>query len=166
MGDKHPKPDYVAGLRRSAFDEETWDKLMNYGTPDTPVLLSTATCFPLLIAEAKRGSIGLQEAEYQAIHGAAIAVRSQIRLFWQAYGKSHAKVKELYGQALVYSVCLNHDLVYILAHYATLKEGTTDQVEYYYCKLKIYSLTMEDGKDQISHILLSKMYTRSVDRNM
>ena len=61
MGDKHPKPDYVAGLRRSAFDEETWDKLMNYGTPDTPVLLSTATCFPLLIAEAKREVLGYKK---------------------------------------------------------------------------------------------------------
>jgi len=27
MGGKHPKPDYVAGLRQSAFDSKTWEKL-------------------------------------------------------------------------------------------------------------------------------------------
>ena len=30
MGGKHPKPDYVAALRRTAFDKETWDKLEMY----------------------------------------------------------------------------------------------------------------------------------------
>ena len=148
MGGKHPKPDYVAALRRTAFDDETWEKLLNYANPENPVLLSAESCFPLVIAEAKRGAVGIQEAEFQSTQAAAMAVRQQIHLLWAAYGKTYQLVQELYGQALVFTVCYNHDAVIISAHYALLKERTQDKLEFYRCKISFLSLTMNDGRDE------------------
>ena len=148
MGGKHPKPDYVAALRRTAFDNDTWDKLQNYANPENPVRLSAESCFPLVIAEAKRGTIGLQEAEFQSTQAAAMAVKQQIHLLWAAYGKSHPLVEELYGQVLVFTVCHNHDEVIISAHYALLKENTQDKLEFHRSKIAFLSLTMNEGRDE------------------
>lgn len=145
MGGRHPKPDYVAGLKRSAFDSKTWDTLMNYATPDAPVLLSPDMCFALVLAEAKRGTNGIQTALLQAVQGAAIAAKSQIKLFWEAYGETHPKVTELYGKPLIFSVCHNHDEVHLLAHYVLLESG---ELQFCHSKLALLSLTMNEGKDQ------------------
>ena len=145
MAGKHPKPDYVAGLRRGVFDSATWNSLARYATPDTPVLLSPDMCFPLLLGEAKRGQDGIQLALMQAIHAGAIAVKSQISLHWAAYGKTHAKVTELYGQPLVFSVCHNHEEVYLLVHYALFELG---KLQFYHAKLKQVNLTMYGGRNQ------------------
>lgn len=147
MGGKHPKPDYVAALRRTPFDNETWKKLLSYATPENPVLLSPESCFPLVIAEAERGITGILEAEFQAVHAAAIAVKQQIHLFWAAYGKSDELVRELYGQALVFTVCHNHDDVKISAHYALFNEGTQDKLEFYRNRIANLSLLTNNGKD-------------------
>lgn len=145
MGGSIPKPDYVAGMRRSAFDQKTWDSLQKYATPDTPVLLSQLTCYPLVLAEARSGAMSIQEAMLQAIHAAAIAVKAQIKLHWEAYGEYDDKVKELYGEPLVFTICHDHDEVQIMAHYALLQEG---KLQFHYSRLKMLSLTMNQGRDQ------------------
>jgi hypothetical protein len=148
LGSTQPKPDYVAGLRMSAFDSSTQEKLVDYATPATPVLLTSEICFPLVIGEVKSSKIGLQEAQAQALHAASIALKSIISLHWQAYGKEHEKVKELYGKALVFSLCHNHNMVHASAHYAILEENSIDKLQFHRQELAFWSLTLNGGRDK------------------
>ena len=148
MGSSRPKPDYVAGLRRNAFTKGMFDKLRNYATPFRPFLFTHDICYPFLIAEAKSGEEGLAEAERQNIHSASIAVRSIIELYWAAYGKHDARVKQLYGQALVFTVSHNHDEVHIYAHFAVLVEGSIELLKFHRYQIALISLTMFNGRYQ------------------
>ena len=144
MGGKHPNPSYAVGLQPSAFTATTLDKLMDYHTPLTPVVLGREICYPLVIAEVCDAQ-GIYEAQMQAVKAGAIAVNSQIQLFQRAYGELHAKTKELYGQALVFSLCHSHDEVQIFAHYA---ERQCQELQFHRRKLAIISLTTNNGKYQ------------------
>lgn len=99
---------------------------MSYATQATPVFLTHDTCYPVLIGQVSSSSAGLLLAEERASHAAAIALKSQFSLCWKAYGKNHAIVKELYGQALVFSLYHNSEVVYVSAYYALLKDQSED----------------------------------------
>ena len=148
MGSTRPKPDFVVGLRRKAFSRDIFEKLQGYATPFRPFLFTPDICYPFLIAEAKTGEEGLAKADRQNIHSASIAVRSIIELHWAAYGKQDARAKELYGQALVFTVSHNHDAIHIYTHFAVLVDGTIDQLKYHRYQIALYSLNMLNARDQ------------------
>ncbi|KAK1050074.1 hypothetical protein LTR74_017149 [Friedmanniomyces endolithicus] len=147
MGVSRPKPDFVVGLQRSAFEDEELCKLENYATPPRPFLFTPNLSFPFLVCEAKTGQIGIDQADSQNIHSASVAVRAIFRLYSAAYGRDHEKTQGLLGRILVFSVSHNNRLVNLYGHYAVAsnskdgKDGTTEGLEY-------FRLTMHDGKDR------------------
>lgn len=133
----------------SAFDSATWEKLMNYATPATPVFLTSLTCYPVLIGEIKSPWIGLQIAEEQALHAAVIALNSQFSLYQKAYEKNPTMLTELYGQALVFGICHNNDEVHVSAYYALPKARPgLGKLDCFRRKLAIWSLTLNSGRDK------------------
>ncbi|TKA72809.1 hypothetical protein B0A55_09527 [Friedmanniomyces simplex] len=154
MGGSRPKPDFVVGLQRSAFEDEELCKLENYATPQRPFLFTPNLSFPFLVCEAKTGQIGIDQADSQNIHSASIAVRAVLRLYSAAYGRDHEKTQGLLGRILVFSVSHNNRLVNLYGHYAVAsnskdgKDGTTEGLEYFRYDIAMFSLTMYDGRDR------------------
>ncbi|TKA75573.1 hypothetical protein B0A55_07932, partial [Friedmanniomyces simplex] len=154
MGGSRPKPDFVVGLQRSAFEDEELSKLENYATPQRPFLFTPNLSFPFLVCEAKTGQIGIDQADSQNIHSASIAVRAVLRLYSAAYGRDHEKTQGLLGRILVFSVSHNNRLVNLYGHYAVAsnskdgKDGSTEGLEYFRYDIAMFSLTMYDGKDR------------------
>ena len=147
MGSTIPKPVYVAGLSQEAFSSDELDSLRNYTTFTTPFMFTPHLCFPFLICETKSGDEGMNEGHRQNLHSAAIAVRAIFELYWAAYGKSDRRVKELYGQVLVFTIAHNHEIVYIYGHFAVLSAETPETLAFHRCQITVLSLTALDGKD-------------------
>jgi hypothetical protein len=80
MGGKKLKPDYTAGLLKTAFTGEEIQKLENYAQPTHPFRSTPNICFPFLMCEVKTGERRLNEADRQNIHSGSIAVRAIIVL--------------------------------------------------------------------------------------
>jgi len=138
-----PKPNYVAGLLPSAFTKDEMQKLMNYASPPTPVFFTPELCFPFLIYEVEQG---LNKADRQNIHSASIAVKGVMELFKTAFGDNSERVKDLYGQVLVFTVSHEHDKVCLYGHYAATSEA--DELQYYRYQIALISLSAKDGADK------------------
>lgn len=147
LGSTIPKPDYVAGLSPGDFSSDELESLQNYATLTTPFLFTPNLCFPFLICEAKDGDQGLNKAHRQNLHSAAIAVRAIIELHRAAFGKSDRRVKELYGQVLVFTVAHNHEIVHTYGHYAVLVANTADTLAFHRFQIAVFSLTAFEGKN-------------------
>ncbi|KAG6037115.1 hypothetical protein E4U41_005327 [Claviceps citrina] len=119
MGWTRPKPDVTIGLRRDAFSKEELKKLQDYSTPTTPTSVTQNTYFPFLVCEVKSAQRPLGEADAQNLHSAAIAVNAIFKLYEAAYGwRSTEMLKDLHGQALVFSVSHTASLAGLYAHFA------------------------------------------------
>ncbi|KAK1808375.1 hypothetical protein LTR12_017266 [Friedmanniomyces endolithicus] len=156
MGLSRPKPDFTAGLRRSAFAAEDLEKLENYGTAQQPFYFTPNLCFPFLICEAKTGRIGIDLADTQNIHSASIATKAILSLYAATFGRHHEKTKDLLGRILVFTVSHNNRIVNLYGHYAvngaTSRDNSpgeaTDSFQYFRYDIAMFSLGMHDGRDR------------------
>ena len=149
MGSTRPKPDFTAGLLPSAFRKEEFDSLQNYSTPVTPVYFTTNICFPFLICETKSGEEGLNKAHRQNLHSASIAVRAIIELHRAAYGRNSARVQDLYGQVLAFTISHNQDMVCAYAHFAVpATNDGSDTLRFHRYQIALLSLTLNEGRDR------------------
>ena len=149
MGGTRPKPDYTAGLSRTAFTEEEIGILENYTSFERPFLFTPNLCFPFLMCEAKIGYEGLDEADRHNIHSASIAVGAIIELYKAAFGTTYPdRMNELNGQVLAFSVSHNNSLVYLYGHYAVLSDDSTRTPKFYRYDIAIFSFTLYDGADR------------------
>ena len=146
MGSTRPKPDYAAGLLPSAFTKDEIQKLRNYASPTRSVFFTPDLCFPFLICEVKTGEQGFNQADRQNIHSASIAVKGVIELFKTAFGDNSERVKDLYGQVLVFTVSHDNDRVCLYGHYAVNTEA--DELQYYRYQIALISLSAQDGADK------------------
>ncbi|OQN95281.1 hypothetical protein B0A48_18752 [Cryoendolithus antarcticus] len=156
MGLSRPKPDFAAGLRRSAFRREELEKLENYGTPQTPFYFTHDLCFPFLICEAKTGRIGIDQADTQNVHSASIATKAIISLYASTFGSQHEKTKDLLGRILVFTVSHNNRIVNLYGHYAvastngSASNGDEDggHFQYFRYDIAMFSLSMYEGRER------------------
>ena len=149
MGGTRPKPDYTAGLLRTAFTKEEIGKLQKYTSFERPFFFTPNLCFPFLICGAKIGQEGIDKADRQNIHSASIAVGAIIELYKAAFGTTYPdRMNELYGQVLAFSVSHNHKLVNLYGHFAVLSDDSTRKPKFHRFDIAIFSLTMFDGADR------------------
>ena len=149
MGSTRPKPDYTAGLLTSAFTNDEIEKLQNYASIERPFFLTPNLCYPFLICEAKTGLVGMDKADRQNIHSASIAVRAIIELYKAAFGTTNPdRVKDLYGQVLVFSVSHNNMQVNLYGHYAVLSDDSSKLLKFYRYGIAMVGLTVDDGAER------------------
>ncbi|KAK3670786.1 hypothetical protein LTR78_009358 [Recurvomyces mirabilis] len=160
MGSSRPKPDFTAGLKRSAFSDEEDTKLQNYSTAQRPYLFTPDLVFPFLICEAKIGRIGLDNADTQNIHSASIATRAILSLYTSTFGMDHDYTKDLFGRILVFTVSHNNRVVSLYGHYA-VPDGSIgkDSFKYFRHDIAMFSLTLYGGKERFrAYTFVKKVY--------
>ncbi|KAG8628485.1 hypothetical protein KVT40_004358 [Elsinoe batatas] len=149
MGSTRPKPDYCAGLLARAYTQPELAALRAYASARRPVFFTPELSFPFLICEAKAGETGLNQADRQNIHSASIAVRAILELFKAAFEvQDPARVTDLYGRILVFSVSHDNDRAQVYGHFCVQKETAGDDVEFYRYPLTFVSLSAADGADK------------------
>ncbi|TKA31858.1 hypothetical protein B0A54_16598 [Friedmanniomyces endolithicus] len=156
MGLSRPKPDFAAGLRRSAFRTEELEKLENYSTPQKPFYFTPDICFPFLICEAKTGRIGIDQADTQNMHSASIATKAILSLYAATFGREHEKTQNLLGRILVFTVSHNNRIVNLYGHYAVANangsnsdgDETADHFQYFRYDIAMFSLSMYEGRER------------------
>ncbi|KAL9057408.1 MAG: hypothetical protein Q9162_002353 [Coniocarpon cinnabarinum] len=160
MGSTRPKPDLTVGLIPSAF---SWDEnkiLRNYASPDYPSYFTANICFPFLTCEAKASQIGLDVANGQNLHSAAISVRAIFRLYERAYGWRSSKMRDdLDGRTLVFSISHDPHRVALYSHFAICGDATSTKELHYYRRI-IRSLDLEEENG--SGHLISYNFVRNV----
>ena len=67
LGGPKPRPDFAAGISRSAFTEEELAKLKNHMSFERPTLMADDMYFPFPVCEAKCGGQGINRADQQKI---------------------------------------------------------------------------------------------------
>ncbi|GAM82273.1 hypothetical protein ANO11243_002520 [Dothideomycetidae sp. 11243] len=148
LGSTKPKPDYMAGLKITAFTDKEHQKLLNYCAPQRPYRVTPHVAFPFLLCEVKTEENGLGRADRQNIHSASIAVKAIITLYQTAFGVSDPeRVRELNGRLLVFSVSHDCDRVLMYGHYAVIKPNVLDDPQFYRHNIACVSLTAQDYKD-------------------
>ncbi|KAF4547239.1 Hypothetical protein D9617_51g089030 [Elsinoe fawcettii] len=149
MGSTRPKPDYCAGLLPCAYTQSELAALRAYASPQRPVFFTPEMSFPFLMCEVKTGETGLNQADRQNIHSASIAVRAIVELYKAAFGtQDPARVTDLYGQILVFSVSHDNDRAQVYGHYCVLREPAGDELDFYRYPLTLVSLSAADGADK------------------
>ncbi|KAK6442241.1 hypothetical protein LTR95_001516 [Oleoguttula sp. CCFEE 5521] len=162
LGLSRPKPDFAAGLRRSAFTTEELRKLENYGTVQKPFYFTPDLCFPFLTCEAKTGRIGLDQADTQNIHSASIATKAILSLYMATFGRRHMKTQNLLGRILVFTVSHNNRIVNLFGHYAVASgngssfdgDEMADQFQYFRHDIAMFSLSMYEEEKGSKHSIL------------
>ena len=124
-------------------------RFRNYGITPRPQgqyssLLTSV--FHSLSAEVKAGEQGLSNADRQNIHSASITVKGVLELFKAAFGDGSKRVRDLYGQVLVFTVSHDNDSVRLYGHYATINEA--DELNIYRYNIAMISLSAKDGADR------------------
>ncbi|KAG8629893.1 hypothetical protein KVT40_001512 [Elsinoe batatas] len=149
MGSTRPKPDYCAGLLTHAYNQAELAALRAYASAQRPVFFTPELSFPFLVCEVKTGETGLNQADRQNIHSASIAVRAIVELYKAAFGvQDPARITNLYGQVLAFSISHDNDRAQVYGHYCALKEATNDELEFYRYPLTFVSLSAADGADK------------------
>ena len=125
MGSTLPKPDVAVGLSAEVLSVEELDKLKNhYASPSRSICFTPFLYFPFLIAEAKTGYIGLENAHLQNIHSASIAVRAIVKLYQAAFKtKDPKRFEDVFNQILVFTVSHDNGSVVIYGHFAVQESG-------------------------------------------
>ena len=156
MGGLRPKPDYTVGLSRKAFTEEENKTLDHHTWRERPFFCTLRLCFPFLMCEAKIGAAGpgmrqatMDEMERQIRFSASIAIRAIIHLYNLAFGAtSLGRVKELYGQVLVFSVSHDNNFVNIYGHYAVLSDDSAGGLRFCRYLINRWRLDMLFGAER------------------
>ena len=171
VGPKQSKPDFTAGLRKSAYDLDIYDKLCYYGSRTTPFNVTPMLSFPFLTAEIKSDDEGgIQRAHRQNLSHGAGAVAAIFKLYWAAYGIEDERSKALYGKPLFFSVSHNHKYIEILAHFALSVPATPtqkQQLKFCHYVVKDYTLTSLDDIDRYgSYNFVFNVYKIFVPTNL
>ncbi|KAF4547229.1 Hypothetical protein D9617_51g088930 [Elsinoe fawcettii] len=149
MGSTRPKPDYCAGLLAGAYTQPELAALQAYASAQRPVFFTPELSFPFLVCEAKTGETGLNQADRQNIHSASIAVRAIVELFKTAFGvQDTARVTDLYGRMIVFSVSHDNDRAQVYGHFCVQKEAARDDLEFYRYPITLVSLSAAEGVDK------------------
>ncbi|MCJ1245204.1 hypothetical protein MMC30_002405 [Trapelia coarctata] len=138
-----PKPDFVVGLKSSAFTEIELKKLTPYvgGSNETCfVKVTNDIFFPFLTCEAKCGEVGLTVADRQNAHSASIAVNAIAQLY-----KTVSREKEIDKKILAFSISHDNETVRIYGHYAMM-DGA--KFTFHRHPVKKFDFTSEEGKDK------------------
>ena len=149
LGGSIPKPDYTAGIVPGAFTLQEQTQLKCYASPTRPFFFTPELTFPFLICETKTGERGMNEADRQNVHSASIAVKAIIELYKEAFGTTDpARVEDLYGKILVYTVSHDNDRASLFGHFAVSSDHSDRDLEFYRYQFALTSLTLDDGRDR------------------
>ncbi|KAL9049220.1 MAG: hypothetical protein Q9162_007328 [Coniocarpon cinnabarinum] len=152
MGGTHPKPDLTVGLMPSAFLPDELKTLQNYASPYCPCYVTPNLCFPFFTCEAKSSQVGLDKADSQNLHSAAISVRAIFQLYERAYGwRSSKMLKDLDGHTLAFSISHDAHRIHMYSHSAVCGEATTvAELHYYRYSIGLVDLRMRGGRDRLA----------------
>ena len=165
-----PTPDYVVGLKRSAFTRDEILQLQIYSAPNKATIFRDGLYFPFLVCEVstdrsrhavqtydflkvKCGENGLSIAERQSMHVASVAANAIVELFRD---KAVSRVKEFDREILVFSISHDHVNVKIHGHYARI-EG--DKITLHRRLIRSFDLRDQNGKEKwTTYHVVRKIY--------
>ncbi|KAL9047881.1 MAG: hypothetical protein Q9162_007925 [Coniocarpon cinnabarinum] len=163
MGSTRPKPDLTVGLMPSAFSQDETKTLQNYASPEFPCFFTPNLCFPFLTCEAKSSQVGLDVANGQNLHSAAISVRAIFRLYERAYGwRSSKMLEDLDGRTLVFSISHDPCRVALYSHFAICGDATSaSELRYYRYTIQELNFEADDGSGHlVSYNFVRNVYDR------
>ncbi|KAK6442642.1 Aquaporin-1 [Oleoguttula sp. CCFEE 5521] len=175
MGLSKPKPDFTVGLRRSAFRNEEFEKLENYGTPQNPFYFTPDLSLPFLIFEAKTGRTGIDLADTQNIHSASIVTKAIVSMYVTSFGREHEEPNDLLGRVLVFTVSHKKRMVNLYGHYAVAgmnsSDDTGDQLvglfQYFRYDIAMFSLSTYDGRGRFrAYNFVENLYDRFAPQHL
>ena len=138
-----PQPDFAVGLKRSNFTSDQLKKLQpSIGSWQTTsrLVATDEMYFPFLTAEVKCGNEGLNIADRQNAHSAAVAANAVVELY-----RLVLRQDELKQKILTFSVSHDHQTVKIYGYYAIINANETS---FYRHLLRHFSIIDQDGKDR------------------
>jgi hypothetical protein len=89
------------------------------------------------------GAGGLDIADRQNAHSAAVAIRGQVELY-----RLVNRQKELHGKGLVWSVSHDNRSVRINLHSVDLENDENDEPQYYRHSIDAFDFTVQGGKEK------------------
>ncbi|KAI4209040.1 MAG: hypothetical protein LQ351_007988 [Letrouitia transgressa] len=148
-----PIPDYVVGLKQSAFTSDEILRLQIYSAPNKPTIFRDGLYFPFLVCEVKCGENGLNTAQRQSMHVASVAANAIVELFQDP---AVFRVKELDREILVFSISHDYEDVRIHGHYAHI-EG--DKITLHRHLIRILNIRDQNGKEKwTTYHIVRKIY--------
>ena len=138
-----PQPDFAVGLKYTAFTPDQLKKLQpSIGDWQTTsrLMATDEVYFPFLTAEVKCGHEGLEIADKQNVHSAAVAANAVVELY-----RLVSREKELHRKILTFSVSHDHQAVKIYGHYALIKGK---QTLFYREPVEALHVTGRNGQDR------------------
>ncbi len=148
-----PQPDFAVGLKSSAFTSDQLKKLQpSVGDWQTTsrLVATDEMYFPFLTSEVKCGNEGLNIADRQNAHSAAVAANAVVELY-----RLVSRQDELHRKILTYSISHDNEAVRMYGHYALIKENNT---LFHRHPIKKFDFTNEDGEEKWT----SYKFTRNV----
>ncbi|KAI4289546.1 MAG: hypothetical protein L6R35_001177 [Caloplaca aegaea] len=165
-----PTPDYVVGLKRSAFTRDEILELQAYSAPNRATIFRDGLYFPFLVCEVstdspqrviqtydflkvKCGENGLSIAERQSMHVASVAANAIVELFRD---RAVSRAEELHRKILVFSISHNHTTVKIHGHYSCIDR---DKTTFHRHLIRDFSLRDRNGEEKwTTHHIIRKIY--------
>ena len=148
-----PVPDYVVGLKRSAFTRNEIFQLQTYSAPSKATLFRDGLYFPFLVCEVKCGERGLSIAERQSMHVASVAANAIVELFRD---RAVSRAGELNREILVFSISHDSVNVKVHGHYARI-EG--DKITLHRHLIRSFDLRDQNGKEKwTTYHIVRKIY--------
>ncbi|KAL8645520.1 MAG: hypothetical protein Q9210_006664 [Variospora velana] len=148
-----PTPDYVVGLKRSAFTRDEILQLQVYSAPNKATIFRDGLYFPFLVCEVKCGENGLSIAERQSMHVASVAANAIVELFRD---RAVSRAEELHRKILVFSISHDYTTVKIHGHYACIDRDKTTLHRHL---IRDFSLRDRNGKEKwTTHHIVRKIY--------
>ncbi|KAL9051656.1 MAG: hypothetical protein Q9162_005865 [Coniocarpon cinnabarinum] len=169
MGGTRPKPDLTVGLMPSAFSQDELKTLQNYASPYYPCYVTPNLCFPFLTCEAKSSQVGLDKADGQNLHSAAISVRAIFQLYERAYGwQSSEMLQDLDSHTLAFSISHDAHRIHLYSHYAVCGEATSvSELHYYRYSVGLLDLKMRGGRDcLVAYNIVRNVYERFAPQHL
>jgi hypothetical protein len=165
-----PIPDYVVGLKPSAFRRNEILQLQTYSAPNKATLFRDGLYFPFLICEVSIGSLyyiiqtydflkikcgeqGLSIAERQTMHVASVAANAIVQLFRD---RAVSRAEELNREILVFSISHDYAKVKVHGHYARIEE---DKITLHRHLIRSFDLLDRNGKERwTTYHIVRKIY--------
>ncbi|KAL9052557.1 MAG: hypothetical protein Q9162_005305 [Coniocarpon cinnabarinum] len=169
MGSTCPKPDLTVGLMPSVFSSDELKTLQNNASPHCPCYTTPNLCFPFLTCEVKSSQEGLDKADGQNLHSAAISVRAIFQLYERAYGwRSSEMLKDLDGCTLAFSISHDAHRIHLYSHFAVCGEATSvSELHYYRYSIELLSLKIRGGRDRlVAYNFVRNVYERFVPHHL
>ena len=150
-----PKPDFAAGLRSSAFNEQEIWLLKGLSPISCPNCVTDHMYFPFLVCDVKSANGHMVEAERQVMHYASVALKAIIGL--------HPKEsqKEVLGKILAFSIAFDHRTVKLFGHYASCtNRDARGQIQYHRSCIADFVYSHPNSRNQwTASNFVRKIYT-------